>query len=281
MSDHENEINGESAARSEGTAGSEAETKTLTHEERGERIGEALAAAEQEETRAAATPEGQQADRRAHRGIIIAAVAFAVLLIGAGIAYNVLAGDEKPSISGRDVVTTTEVPTDDTSTNGNGANAAEGDGSGASDSANATAAPEFTMADTEGQTLTLADFRGKPVLLNFWASWCGPCASEMPAIQSAYEQYGDQIQFVAVNMTGMGGETETSALSLIQQNNYTFPVYFDVDSSAAVAFGVTSIPQTYLIDAEGNIIGACMGAMDESVIAQGIAMLKGEAATAQ
>ena len=275
MSDHENEINGESAARSEGTAGSEAETKTLTHEERGERIGEALAAAEQEETRAAATPEGQQADRRAHRGIIIAAVAFAVLLIGAGIAYNVLAGDEKPSISGRDVVTTTEVPTDDTSANGNGANAAEGDGSGASDSANATAAPEFTMADTEGQTLTLAGFRGKPVLLNFWASWCGPCASEMPAIQSAYEQYGDQIQFVAVNMTGMGGETETSALSLIQQNNYTFPVYFDVDSSAAVAFGVTSIPQTYLIDAEGNIIGGLRGAMSDNVLAEGIQMLLG------
>lgn len=275
MSDHENEINGESAARSEGAAGSEAETKTLTHEERGERIGEALAAAEQEETRAAATPEGQQADRRAHRGIIIAAVAFAVLLIGAGIAYNVLAGDEKPSISGRDVVTTTEVPTDDTSANGNGANVAEGDGSGASDSANATAAPEFTMADTEGQTLTLADFRGKPVLLNFWASWCGPCASEMPAIQSAYEQYGDQIQFVAVNMTGMGGETETSALSLIQQNNYTFPVYFDVDSSAAVAFGVTSIPQTYLIDAEGNIIGGLRGAMSDNVLAEGIQMLLG------
>ena len=275
MSDHENEINGESAARSEGTAGSEAETKTLTHEERGERIGEALAAAEQEETRAAATPEGQQADRRAHRGIIIAAVAFAVLLIGAGIAYNVLAGDEKPSISGRDVVTTTEVPTDDTSANGNGANAAEGDGSGASDSANAAAAPEFTMADTEGQTLTLADFRGKPVLLNFWASWCGPCASEMPAIQAAYEQYGDQIQFVAVNMTGMGGETETSALSLIQQNNYTFPVYFDVDSSAAVAFGVTSIPQTYLIDAEGNIIGGLRGAMSDNVLAEGIQMLLG------
>ncbi len=275
MSDHENEINGESAARSEGTAGSEAETKTLTHEERGERIGEALAAAEQEETRAAATPEGQQADRRAHRGIIIAAVAFAVLLIGAGIAYNVLAGDEKPSISGRDVVTTTEVPTDDTSANGNGANAAEGDGSGASDSANATAAPEFTMTDTEGQTLTLAGFRGKPVLLNFWASWCGPCASEMPAIQSAYEQYGDQIQFVAVNMTGMGGETETSALSLIQQNNYTFPVYFDVDSSAAVAFGVTSIPQTYLIDAEGNIIGGLRGAMSDNVLAEGIQMLLG------
>ena len=275
MSDHENEINGESAARSEGTAGSEAETKTLTHEERGERIGEALAAAEQEETRAAATPEGQQADRKAHRGIIIAAVAFAVLLIGAGIAYNLLAGDEKPSISGGDVVTTTEVPTDDTSANGNGANAAEGDGSGASDSANATAAPEFTMADTEGQTLTLADFRGKPVLLNFWASWCGPCASEMPAIQAAYEQYGDQIQFVAVNMTGMGGETETSALSLIQQNNYTFPVYFDVDSSAAVAFGVTSIPQTYLIDAEGNIIGGLRGAMSDNVLAEGIQMLLG------
>lgn len=281
MSDHENEINGESAARSEGTAGSEAETKTLTHEERGERIGEALAAAEQEETRAAATPEGQQADRRAHRGIIIAAVAFAVLLIGAGIAYNVLAGDEKPSISGRDVVTTTEVPTDDTSANGNGANAAEGDGSGASDSANAAAAPEFTMADTEGQTLTLADFRGKPVLLNFWASWCGPCKSEMPAIQAAWEQSGQDVDFVIVNMTDMGGESEEAAKAFLAEGGYTFPAYFDAGNSAATAFGVTSIPQTYLIDAEGNIIGACMGAMDESVIAQGIAMLKGEATTAQ
>lgn len=138
-----------------------------------------------------------------------------------------------------------------------------------------TPAPDFTVYDAEGGEIHLSDFIGKPIVLNFWASWCGPCASEMPAIQSAYEQYGDQIQFVAVNMTGMGGETETSALSLIQQNNYTFPVYFDVDSSAAVAFGVTSIPQTYLIDAEGNIIGGLRGAMSDNVLAEGIQMLLG------
>lgn len=237
-----------------------------TPAERGERIGAALEAEAAARAAEAATPAGEAQDRKAHRGIVIAAVAFAVLLIGAGIAYSMLAPaaeDESIEVTGTDAVHSTEGPAEN--------NSDTGDGNG--DNAATTPAPDFTMTTSEGKTLHLSDFKGRPVLLNFWASWCGPCASEMPAIQAAYEQYGDQIQFVAVNMTGMGGETETSALSLIQQNNYTFPVYFDVDSSAAVAFGVTSIPQTYLIDAEGNIIGGLRGAMSESVLDEGIQML--------
>ncbi|MEC4184896.1 TlpA disulfide reductase family protein [Adlercreutzia sp. R21] len=250
------------------------ETAPQTPEERGQQIGATLAAAEEAEARRAATPAGEQADRKTHRGVIIAVVAFAVLLIGAGVAYNALAPGAEPSLSGGNVVTTTEVPTDDTDPNGNGANAAEvGTTEADADDTNATAAPEFTMSDAEGQTLTLADFRGKPVLLNFWASWCDPCTSEMPAIQDAFQKYGDQVQFVAVNMTGMGGETEAAASALIQQNGYTFPVYYDVDNSAAVAFGVTSIPQTYLIDADGNIVAGVRGAMSESVLEEGIQML--------
>ena len=115
----------------------------------------------------------------------------------------------------------------------------------------------------------------KPVLLDFWASWCGPCASEMPDIQSAWEEHGNDVEFVIVNMTGMNGETEQSAKAFLAENNYTFPCYFDANNSAASAFGVSSIPQTYLINAEGNIIGAYMGAMDASVLAQGIDMLTG------
>ena len=110
--------------------------------------------------------------------------------------------------------------------------------------------PDFTMTDADGATLTLADFKGKPVLLNFWASWCGPCASEMPDIQSAWEEHGNDVEFVIVNMTDMNGETEQSAKAFLAENNYTFPCYFD----------------------------AYMGAMDASVIAQGIDMLTGNTA---
>lgn len=235
-------------------------------EQRGEAIGEHLAALEAEEKAAAATPEGEKADRKKHVGVIVAAVVFAVLLIGAGVAYSALApaADNKQiEVTGTDAVQETEVDAaDDTGDgNGNGANAAT------------TPAPDFTMTDADGATLTLADFKGKPVLLNFWASWCGPCQSEMPDIQKAWEAHAQDIDFVIVNMTGMSGETEQAARTFLADNGYTFPVYFDKDSSAAAAFGVNSIPQTYLIDAEGNILGGYMGAMTSSIIDEGIQML--------
>lgn len=237
-------------------------------EQRGETIGERLASLEAEEKAAAATPEGEKADRKKHVGVIVAAVVFAVLLIGAGVAYSALApaADNKQiEVTGTDAVQETEVDaaddTGDDTGDGNGTNAAT------------TPAPDFTMTDADGATLTLADFKGKPVLLNFWASWCGPCQSEMPDIQKAWEAHAQDIDFVIVNMTGMSGETEQAARTFLADNGYTFPVYFDKDSSAAAAFGVNSIPQTYLIDAEGNILGGYMGAMTSSIIDEGIQML--------
>lgn len=209
-------------------------------------------------------------------GIIVAIVAFAVLLVGAGVIYSALAPTAE-----QDRITQTPAAADDSreEAENNAANAADATASdaadaSASDNPDTAAAPDFSMTDAEGKVLNLTDFKGKPVLLNFWASWCGPCTGEMPDIQKAYEKYGNEIDFVIVNMTGMGGETEQSASAFIQQNGYTFPVYFDQNNSAATAFAVSSIPQTYLLDPQGFIIGAAMGAMDEATIEEGIGLLK-------
>lgn len=245
-----------------------------TPAERGERIGAALEAEAAARAAEAATPAGEARDRKAHRGIAIAAVAFAVLLIGAGVAYSVLAPaaeDKSIEVTGTDAVHSTEGPAENNSDtgDGNGGNAAT------------TPAPDFTMTTSEGKTLHLSDFKGRPVLLNFWASWCGPCKSEMPAIQEAWKQSGDEVAFVIVNMTGMDGESEEAARAFLTDNGYDFPCYFDKANSAAAAFGVSSIPQTYLINAEGNIIGGYMGAMDDAVLAEGLRMLTDATATAQ
>lgn len=265
---NENEQDRLKAALAEGMAEEEAQEARAaeterTPEERGERLGEELEAqATEHGSGADAASAAEARDRKTHRGIVIAVVAFAVLLIGAGIAYNAMApsANREVEVTGTDAVHGTEV--DATGDTGEGENAST-----------TTPAPDFTMVDSQGKTLQLSDFKGKPVLLNFWASWCGPCQSEMPDIQQAWEQYGQEIDFLIVNMTGMSGETEQTAKAFLTDEGYTFPAYFDKDNSAAAAFGVSSIPQTYLIDAEGNILGSYMGSMTSQVIDEGIQLL--------
>ena len=133
-------------------------------------------------------------------------------------------------------------------------------------------APNFKVYDKEGNHIRLSYYEGKPVVLNFWASWCGPCQSEMPAFQEKYEQYGQDIQFLMVNMT-TGRETKESALDFLAGTDYTFPVYFDTDMDAAMAYSVYSLPTTYFIDKEGNIIAYAAGALDAETLQQGIDMI--------
>lgn len=134
-------------------------------------------------------------------------------------------------------------------------------------------APDFTMLNREGQEVTLAEFYGKPIILNFWASWCGPCKMEMPDIQKFYEEYGEEIHFLIVNCTDGGRETVETAEAFLQEEGYTFPVYFDTTSMGAYFYGANSIPMTWFIDAEGNLQAYHMGAMSESILQQGVDLI--------
>lgn len=138
---------------------------------------------------------------------------------------------------------------------------------------NTSAAPDFTVENAEGEKVTLSSFEGKPVILNFWASWCSPCKTEMPDFQAAYDTYGEDIQFMMVNMTDGARETRQSGEDFIKEQGFTFPVFYDVDLEAAYAYYVTSIPTTYFIDAEGNIVAAGRGMLDSEALEKGISIL--------
>ena len=120
-------------------------------------------------------------------------------------------------------------------------------------------APDFSVYDADGNTVKLSDYLGKPVVVNFWASWCGYCKIEMPDFQKAYETYGDKIQFLMVDLTGGGNDTRAAGDAVIAENGFTFPVFYDDDNSAAYAYGIRSMPTSIFVDADGNLAGQNVG----------------------
>ncbi|MDE6685898.1 MAG: TlpA family protein disulfide reductase [Lachnospiraceae bacterium] len=125
-------------------------------------------------------------------------------------------------------------------------------------------AADFTVQDWEGGQVSLSDYYGKPIVVNFWATWCGPCKSELPTFEDAYAEYQDEITFLMVNMTDGYSETVDGTKQFIEENGYSFPVYFDTSYEAYQAYGVTAIPMTLFIDADGKLITSQLGAMSES-----------------
>ena len=136
-----------------------------------------------------------------------------------------------------------------------------------------TLAPDFTAVDSQGNHVSLSDYFGKPIVLNFWASWCGPCKSEMPEFDEAYLARGEEIQFLMVNMTDGTRETLDIAKTFVTDSGYSFPVLYDINQEAAMIYGVTSLPTTLFINADGEMVAYAMGAIDGETLQRGIDMI--------
>ena len=133
--------------------------------------------------------------------------------------------------------------------------------------------PDFTVLNADGETVQLSDFFGKPIVLNFWASWCPPCKAELPDFEAACKKYEGKVTFLMVNLTDGQRETVEIAKSFIASEGYTFPVYFDTNYEASYKYGLSSIPQTFFIGEDGEIVAKATGMISASQLEQGIGMI--------
>lgn len=119
-------------------------------------------------------------------------------------------------------------------------------------------APDFTAELSDGSIFTLSEQSGKVVLLNFWATWCGPCVGEMPAFEKLHKEYGDEVVILAVNCL----EDKDTVDRFISDNGYTFPIAYDEEGSINMKYPTDGIPYTLVIGIDGSVHKIYVGAAD-------------------
>ncbi len=134
--------------------------------------------------------------------------------------------------------------------------------------------PDFTVLDAQGNEVKLSDLIGKPIVLNFWASWCPLCKEEMPEFDSVYKGMGDGVIFMMVDLVDGRRETMELGAEYVANQGFSFPVYYDTQGEAGTVYGISSIPTTIFIDTDGYVVTGAMGAINEEALREGIEMIQ-------
>ncbi len=218
---------------------------------------------------------------------LVGVALFAGLIAGAGVIYNNYLEDNKPgnvvilggnrtegdtreesesgtkgeSLSGAEE-TESRPAGDGTWESGSDVEKPESDSSGETETDSPYLAPDVTVYTAEGKPVKLSEFRGKPIVLNFWASDCPYCVQEMPEFQAAYEKYGDEVAFLMVCITSFRGRSVEYEQAFIDRLGYSFPVYYDTTDEVAYTFGISSLPVTYFIDRKFDLYTMIPGKAD-------------------
>lgn len=185
---------------------------------------------------------------------LICLICFVILIIGAKLGYDYLTQNYER-----------EIPNNDNLIKTSGDMLLDDDVSGESIELEYPAI-DFEVINESGEKVKLSSYFGKPIVVNFWATWCGPCRAEIPEFIEAYQKYGEDVEFLMVNLTDGQTDTVENVKEFVTQNKYEFPLYFDTEYSAANAYQVYSIPQTLFVDAKGNIQNLYIGMIDEQVL---------------
>ena len=126
-------------------------------------------------------------------------------------------------------------------------------------------APDFELKTLDGKTAKLSDYRGKKVILNFWATWCPPCKAEMPDLQKYHQEAGESVVILAVNI-----DPQYDVRKFVRETNVTFPVLLDSKDEVNTLYRILTIPTTYFIDEKGTIRSKFLSVMSIETIREHI-----------
>ncbi|PFI85365.1 redoxin domain-containing protein [Bacillus cereus] len=136
-------------------------------------------------------------------------------------------------------------------------------------------APDFTLTKLDGTNVKLSDLKGKKVILNFWATWCGPCQQEMPDMEAFYKEHKENVEILAVNYTpSEKGGGEEKVRNFAKEKGITFPILLDKNIDVTTAYKVITIPTSYFIDTKGVIQDKFIGPMTQKEMEKRVAKLK-------
>ncbi|MBQ9608232.1 MAG: TlpA family protein disulfide reductase [Lachnospiraceae bacterium] len=211
--------------------------------------------------------------------VIIYVLILVLLLSGAAFGYRYLSGRYKDNKAKKNTVETKDLA-DDTEELSSLQDVVDEEAYDAQDTEqeyidNSTVmtAPDFKFLNNDGEEAHLSDYFGKPIVLNFWATWCGPCQMEMPYFDTAYQKYGEDINFLIIDLTDGSRDTIDSARDFVEEKGFSFPIGFDTEYDGAYTYGVSSIPMTFFIDKDGVPQVYQIGTIDEAVLNEQLELL--------